>query len=372
MNSEDIGESGMSVPVAMTDYSTFSSEMKPIVVGVLGFDGVTTLDLTGPLEAFATVNRRESDRAHGYNVFVIGLDNKTFASESGVVFRAQNTLETAPPLDTLIIPGGLGIRGDHAIRTFSDWLNRCGASVRRIAAVSTGIYALASTGVLKGRQVTTHWRFAQPLARKFPEVHVNYTASFLKDGMFYSCGGGTAAIEMTLSLIEEDYGVQVALSVARELVVELRPPGGDRHQIESFDYQVSPTERLADLPAWIAAHLRGNLSVEALAKRTSLSPRHFGRLFKRAFKTTPAHFVEQLRLDEARRRLLVPRHNVDSVAASVGFASAVAFRRAFGRCFGASPSNFRSPPSGRSANGQNHKHLSIDQLAKTSKRTRIP
>jgi transcriptional regulator GlxA family with amidase domain len=371
MNSANIRPSGGSVSVAMTDCSRFQGEVKPIVVGVLGFDGVTTLDLTGPLDAFAAVNRSDSSRVHGYNVFVIGLENKTFASESGAVFRAQNTLETAPPLDTLIIPGGLGIRSDHAIRTFSDWLNRSGPSVRRIAAVSTGIYALAYSGVLKGRQVTTHWRFAQPLARKFPEVHVNYTASFLKDGMFYSCGGGTAAIEMTLSLIEEDFGAQVALSVARDFVVELRPPGGKRHQIEPFDYQVSPTERLADLPAWIAGHLRGNLSVDALAKRTSLSPRHFGRLFKRVFKTTPAHFVEQLRLEEARRRLLVPRHNVNSVAASVGFASAVAFRRAFERCFGASPSHFRRPALVRSANGQKHKRLAIDKSAETSKRTGI-
>jgi transcriptional regulator GlxA family with amidase domain len=365
MNSEDVTQSGRSVPVAMTDYSEISSEPKPIVVGVLGFDGVTTLDLTGPLEAFATVNRSESDRTHRYKVIVIGLDNRSFASESGVVFRAQKTLATAPPLDTLIIPGGLGIRSDHANRTFSDWLSRGGTTVRRMAAVSTGIYALAHAGVLKGRQITTHWRFAQSVARKFPELHVNYTASFLKDGMFYSCAGGSAAIEMTLSLIEEDYGVQVALGVARELVVELRPPGGDRHQLESFDYQVGPAERLADLPAWIAAHLRGNLSVEALAKRTSLCPRHFGRLFKRIFKTTPAHFVEQLRLEEARRRLLVPRHNVDSVAASVGFNSADAFRRAFERCFGVSPSNFRSRVSAGSANGRASEHANKNVQCRT-------
>jgi transcriptional regulator GlxA family with amidase domain len=226
--------------------------------------------------------------------------------------------------------------------------------------------------VLKGRQVTTHWRFAQLLARKFPEVHVNYTASFLKDGIFYSCSGGAAAIEMTLSLIEEDYGVQVALSVARELVVELRPPGGDRHELESFDYQVSPAERLADLPAWIAAHLRGNLSVDALAKRTSLCPRHFGRLFKRIFKTTPAHFVEQLRLEEARRRLLVPRHNVDSVAASVGFKSADAFRRAFERCFRVSPSDFRGRVLAESAHGQEQEHLSIDKSSESFGETGQP
>jgi transcriptional regulator GlxA family with amidase domain len=223
----------------------------------------------------------------------------------------------------------------------SDWLNS-GKKTRRIVAVSTGIYAVAASGLLESRLVTTHWRFAPALAREFPKVRVSRAASFFKDGPFYTCGGGTAAIEMTLSLMEEDYGKSVAVGVARELIVDLRPPGGEQNDIKPFDYELDPTERLADLPAWIIAHLQSNLSIEALAKRTSLCPRHFSRLFKQLYDTTPATFVEEMRLNEARRRLLSSRNSVAMVAASVGFKSPDAFRRAFERRFEISPREFRA------------------------------
>jgi transcriptional regulator GlxA family with amidase domain len=215
-------------------------------------------------------------------------------------------------------------------------------------AVSTGVYAIAASGLLENRQVTTHWRFAPSLAREFPRVQVSRSASFFKDGPFYSCGGGTAAIEMALFLIEEDHGKSVALDVARELVVDLRPPGEKQDDINQYDYQLDPTERLADLPAWIVAHLRNDLSVESLAKRTSLCPRHFSRLFKQIYHTTPATFVEEMRLNEARRRLLSSRNSVMAVATSVGFKSTDAFRRAFERRFKMTPRAFRAEPSRKS------------------------
>ncbi len=147
---------------------------------------------------------------------------------------------------------------------------------------------------------------------------------------------------MTLSLIDEDYGKAVALGVARELVVDLRPPGESQDDIKQYNYELDPTERLADLSAWIVAHLQANLSIESLAKRTSLCPRHFSRLFKQLYDTTPAVYVEQMRLNEARRRLLSSRNSVTTVAASVGFKSADAFRRAFERRFGVTPRDFRT------------------------------
>ena len=147
---------------------------------------------------------------------------------------------------------------------------------------------------------------------------------------------------MTLSMIEEDYGKSVALGVARELVMDLRPPGDENNEPTPYHYELDPTERLADLPAWIVAHLRSNLSIEALAKRTSLCARHFSRLFKQIYHTTPAAFVEQMRLKEARRRLLSSRNSVATVAASVGFKSTDAFRRAFERRFKVTPRDFRA------------------------------
>jgi transcriptional regulator GlxA family with amidase domain len=327
----------------MTYFLRVPAEMKPLKIGILGFDGVTTLDLAGPLEAFTVARVGSSDGGlqRCYEVVLIGVTGRSFVAESGATFKTQKTLDTAPLLDTVVIPGGTGIRSAQVTAKIANWLTQR-KTLRRIVAVSTGVYAVAASGSLEGRQVTTHWRFAPSLAREFPTVQVSQTASFLKDGPFYSCGGGTAAIEMTLSLIDEDYGKAVALGAARELVMDLRPPGEQQNDIKPYNYELDPTERLADLPAWIVAHLQSNLSIEALAKRTSLCPRHFSRLFKQLYDTTPAAYVEQLRLNEARRRLLSSRNSVTTVAASVGFKSADAFRRAFERRFRVTPRDFRA------------------------------
>jgi transcriptional regulator GlxA family with amidase domain len=332
----------------MTYFLRVPVEMKPISIGILGFDGVTSLDLAGPLEAFtaAKIDSPGKILQRGYHVTLIGVTSKTFTSESGASFKTARTLDSAPVLDSVIVPGGIGIRSPQVIAKISEWLSR--NKPRRVVAVSTGVYAIAASGLLENRQVTTHWRFAPSLAREFPGIQVSRSASFFKDGPFYSCGGGTAAIEMALFLIEEDHGKSVALDVARELVVDLRPPGEKQDDINQYEYQLDPTERLADLPAWIVAHLRNDLSVESLAKRTSLCPRHFSRLFKQIYHTTPATFVEEMRLNEARRRLLSSRNSVMAVATSVGFKSTDAFRRAFERRFKMTPRAFRAEPSRKS------------------------
>ena len=318
--------------------------MTPKLIGFLGFDGVTSVDLTGPLEAFATARiarDRGGTRLPCYELVLIGVTNKTFVAESGIVFKAQTTLANAPALDTIVVPGGGGLRQAETSRIVSEWLSESANCTRRIAAVCTGIYGLATADLLNGREVTTHWRFAKNVAQAFPKLRMNYAASFLKDGPFYTSGAGTAGIEMILELIREDYGARVALSVAREFVLDLKPPGDDARHIDSTAYQSGPIERLAELPAWILEHLRDNLSVEALAERAYLCSRHFSRLFKRVFSSTPANFVEQLRLSEGRRRLLMPGNSVEDVSMAIGFKSADAFRRAFERRFGMTPSSFR-------------------------------
>jgi transcriptional regulator GlxA family with amidase domain len=323
---------------------TLPGDIVPKVIGILGFDGVSTLDFVGPLEAFKAA--RTYDNYHRtnacYEVKVIGVKAKSFVSESGVIFRADKTIQAVSSLDTIIIPGGIGCRVPEINKTVATWLRRQENRVRRIASVCTGIYALAQSGLADGRRVTTHWRFSRDLAQRFPKLFVNYTASFLKDGRLYTCGGGTAGIEMTLALINEDYGARVAMEVAREFVMRLKPPGAEASLIYPPKDQRESAERLADLPVWILAHLDDDLSVEVLAERACLCPRHFSRLFKRVFETTPAEFVEQLRLGEARRCLLIPRLTIKKVAILVGFKSADAFRRAFERQLGVTPSNFRT------------------------------
>lgn len=316
----------------------------PKIIGILAFDGVETLDLLGPLEAFRAA--RTYDQYHRrnrcYEVLILGLTGRTFVSQSGLTLKADRTVQAMTKLDTVIVPGGGAHRPAETNRIAATWLRKQAGRVRRVASVSSGLYVLAESGLIDQRQVVTHWRDSSEIAQKFPRVRLCQTAAFLKDGPFYTCGGGTAAMEMTLAMIEEDYGQQVALELAREFVMRLRPAGAERALPERPREQWESAERLADLPAWILAHLEENLSVEALAEKSCLCPRHFTRLFKRVFKTTPADFVEQLRLGEARRQLMQPRASIKVVAASVGFRSADAFRRAFERALGVTPSGFRN------------------------------
>ena len=318
--------------------------MKPLRVGLIGYDGVQALDIIGPSDAFtiAEIETDNGQRRPCYEVIIIGITNKPFRAESGVSFQPHTTLRNAPTLDTLIIPGGRGARIGKSGNLIAKWISSRAKRIRRIASVCTGVYALAPTGLLDGRRVTTHWRFANDVARRFPKLNVDHDALFLKDGPFYTAGGITASVDLALALIEEDYGPRVALAVARELVVFLKRSGGQKQYSEPLEFQINSTDRFADLASWMVEHMRGDLSLDALAKRVCLSPRHFVRRFKQAFGGTPAAFVENLRLDEARRRLSERTQTIENVASSVGFQSDDVFRRAFQRRFGVKPSSYRS------------------------------
>lgn len=315
----------------------------PKRIGFIGFDGVVAIDLAGPAEAFACAKVKEGENCSKpyYEVLTIAASDQPFVAESGVVFKPQKTFKNAPPLDTLIIPGGIVLREPNVSRPVSAFVKALAGRTRRIVSICTGIYGLAPTGLLAGRKVTTHWRYAHDLAVRFPDLRVHDNAIFLKDGPFYTSAGATAGIDLSLSLIEEDYGPRVALAVARELVVYLKRSGGQEQYSEPLQFQTESVSRLSELTTWILSHLNENLSVEALATKACLCPRHFSRRFKVEFGATPADFVERLRLDEARRRLSVGDNSVENVGTSVGFKSADAFRRAFERRLGVNPSDYR-------------------------------
>jgi transcriptional regulator GlxA family with amidase domain len=317
----------------------------PLRVGFIGFDGVNAVDLSGPLEAFASANDLQTDqgRPRRYDTLVLGLSRRLFTTDSGLEIKPHATLADAPPLDTLVIPGGTGLRRPQTQAAVVAWVRAHAKRIRRIASVCTGIYGLAAAGLLDGRRVTTHWRFARAVAEQFPALKVEADAIFVQDGPYFTSAGVTAGIDLALALIEQDFGAQLALEVARDLVVYVKRDGGQEQYSQPLQFQVaSSSDRLAALGAWIPAHLRQDLSVEALAAQACLSPRQFGRRFRKVFQTTPAEFVETLRLDEARRRLCAPGTSIAEVAESVGFASADAFRRAFERRFGVGPRAYRA------------------------------
>lgn len=317
--------------------------MKPLRVGLIGYDGVQALDLVGPVDAFDLANNVQSqDERIRYQVFIVGLTSRPFRSESGIRFHPDTTLRRAPALDTLIVPGGRSLRQSNVSQQIAGWIRRRASNIRRIASVCTGIYGLAPTGLLDGRMVTTHWRHAEDLSRRYPKLRVDGNALFLKDGAFYTAGGVTASVDLALSLIQEDFGPSLALQVARELVVYLKRSGGQSQYSEPLQFQTTANDRFGELASWMVEHLRNDLSLEALAKRVCLSPRHCARRFKQTFGATPAAFVQNLRVEEARRRLTERTQTIETIAASVGFRSDDVFRRAFERRFGVQPRSYRS------------------------------
>jgi transcriptional regulator GlxA family with amidase domain len=316
--------------------------MLPRRIGFLGFDGVQALDLVGPADAFRSDAFESIDVDTPYEVVVIGLTHRRFRTSAGLVMQANAVAGSRIRLDTLMIPGGAGLRRPGVAERAAAWISSVESRVRRIASVCTGIYGLAATGLLDGRRVTTHWSASSDIARRYPRLTVDSDAIFIKDGRFYTSAGVTAGIDLALTMIEEDLGGQVALAIARELVVYFKRPGGQQQFSEPLRYQLEAADHFGDLAIWIQTHLHADLSVEALADRAGLSVRHFARAFKREFGTPPATFVEELRLGEASKRLSAQRVSIANVARSVGYAGEDVFRRAFERRFGVSPRIYRS------------------------------
>jgi transcriptional regulator GlxA family with amidase domain len=323
------------------DLARRGSGAKARRIGFVGFRDAVALDIVGPMDAFSLASEMESAQGPRYRCLVLGLSRRPFVTGSGLVIRPDCALADAPALDTLVIPGGAGLRDPRMNAALVSWVRASARGIRRIASVCTGIYALAPTGLLDGRRAATHWRFAEDVARRFPQVTVDADAIFVRDGPFYTSAGVTAGMDLALALIEEDHGARLAIRVAREMVLHHKRAGGQQQYSEPLRYQAEHGDRLGELASWLTLNLTGDLSVETLARRACLSPRHFSRRFKEEFLTTPADFVERARLDEARRRLAAAGPSLSQVAGSVGFESADAFRRAFSRRFGVTPGAYR-------------------------------
>jgi transcriptional regulator GlxA family with amidase domain len=328
--------------------------MNPKLIGFLGFEGVVASELTRAADIFAaaTLDGGYGNRISCYHVCTIGLTSECFRAESGITFWPESTLETASELDTIIIPGGDGLRRSLVGEKIADWVLARVDQTRRVAAIGGGIYGVAPTGSLDGREVTTHWRYADDVARCFPNLRVDPRRHLVKDGAFYTSSGPSAAIDLSLALVEEDYGRHVASVVAQEFV-SAQMNGNGHHKLPIplvFDSQ--PADRFAELIPWIMRNLHEDLSVNMLARRACMSPSHFNRAFKSVFGSTPGEFVETLRVNEAKRRLSVPKRTLETIAASVGFSDAQTFRRAFERRLGTKPRSYLKNFNASSTNGE--------------------
>jgi len=313
------------------------------LIGIVGYPDVVALDVVGAFDAFAIAADMIGGSVPAYRCSLLSPSSEPFRAASGLRFTPDFALEHAPPgIDTIIVAGGGGIRTPSIGADIAAWLMRRAARVRRIASVCIGIYGVAPTGLLDGRRVATHWRFALDVARKFPALKVDPDAIYVEDGPFWTSAGITAGIDLALALIEADHGSEVALQVAREMVVYLKRDGGQTQFSAPLRFQVAARDQLGDLVAWITAHPQEHLTVESLAERAGSSPRNLTRRFVNSFGLPPGRVIEILRLDEARRRLLTSRGPIEAVAKSVGFRSADVFRRAFERRFRITPRDYRN------------------------------
>ncbi|MGH0031953.1 MAG: GlxA family transcriptional regulator [Myxococcota bacterium] len=320
----------------------------PRRIVMLAFPDVQILDVTGPLEVFAMAGQHAAAGASApaeptYRLEVAAARSGPLRCSSGLeIVAGRSWRSLRGPIDTLLVAGGEGVRqavGDDAL---VDWIARAAPRCRRVAGVCSGAFLLAQAGLLDGRRATTHWGSVERLARAFPLVRVEGDRIYVKDGPVYTSAGVTAGMDLALALVEEDLGREVALAVARRLVLFLKRPGGQSQFSSQLEVQLSDRSPLRELQAWIAANPTADLSVEALASRVAMSPRHFARVFTRELGVTPARYVERVRVEVARRRLEESTLGVDAVAEQSGFGSAETLRRAFLRSLSVSPGDYRS------------------------------
>jgi len=311
-------------------------------VWIVAFPDAQLLDVTGPWEVFAMANRVGAPRAPRYAVSVVAPAAGAVATSGGLALVAQRSLAQASgPVDTLIVAGGVGTRPHRHDPRLVPWLRRTARRARRVASVCTGAFLLAEAGVLDGRRATTHWAMCDTLERHFPAVRVERDPIFVRDGHVFTSAGITAGIDLALELVEEDCGRDVALAVARWLVMFLRRPGGQSQFSAQLAAQVAERDGLRDVQGWIADHPEGDLSVPALAHRAHMSPRNFARAFRREIGVTPAAYVEAQRVEAARRLLETTSRSVAEVAAACGFARVETMHRAFRRVLRVAPAQYR-------------------------------
>jgi transcriptional regulator GlxA family with amidase domain len=328
------------------------------VVGVV-FPGFQVLDATGPLEVFSVASRlltgdrdprrpsaaralRAGDHfSDAYRVELVSSRGGLVSSSSGISVDTGAAAGVRGPIDTLVVAGGLGVGEAVADRDLITWIGRTARRARRVTSVCTGAFLLAEAGLLDGARVTTHWASCTALGRAYPTVDVDPDPIFVRLGKLATSAGVTSGMDLALALVEEDHGCDVALEAARWLVVFLKRPGGQSQFSGHLRNQLAARPALADLQGWLADHLAEDLTVAALARRAGMHPRTFSRVFRAEVGTTPASYVEGLRLESARHLLEGSERSMRDVARVSGFGTTETMYRAFQRAMRVTPGEYR-------------------------------
>jgi len=305
------------------------------------------LDVAGPFQIFVRAAelfvQEYPARKAPYNVLLASTTRRrSVATNCGLVLTGTKTFRTLRgPIDTLLVAGGSGVETAAHDEELLLWLQKAAQRVRRIGSICTGAFLLASAGLLDGKRAATHWKWAAELANKFKHTTVDPDPIYIRDGSTYTTAGVTAGMDLALALVEEDLGAPMALKVAREMVLYLRRTGGQSQFSTALSLQASDRKQIEEIRSWTHDNLRQDLPVEKLAAKAGMSPRHFARVFLKDTGTTPARFVECLRVEAARRRLEESHDKLEKVATDCGFGSIQRLRRSFLRLLHVPPNDYR-------------------------------
>jgi transcriptional regulator GlxA family with amidase domain len=314
---------------------------KKMTIAILATPGVQLLDVSGPLDVFAEANVQAGTDV--YQLRVVGSALGAIRSSSGVRVMPDMVIgqKLTEKIDTLLVAGAPNMAEVSPDRRVVDWVQEVGRGVRRYGSVCSGAFLLANAGLLNGHRVTTHWGVADQLAAEFPSVTVDPDAIHVRDGRLRTAAGVTAGLDLSLALVEEDLGREVAMKVAAQLVMFFKRPGGQMQFSRKGEAVPVGRSALQEAQRWIAANPGEDLSIANLASRTGLSPRHFARLFRQEVGVAPAAWVQEARVAAARRLLESGDAVPKQVASQCGFANADTLRRAFFRVVGVSPAEYR-------------------------------
>ncbi|MGQ0834344.1 MAG: GlxA family transcriptional regulator [Gammaproteobacteria bacterium] len=318
---------------------------RPHRIVMLAYPQAQVLDITGPLEVFARTSRWLRDhrgaRGKAYEIELVAARAGPIDTSGGLQLVAARSYRNASRADTLLIAGGIGYEAAMQDEAMLTWIREQSRRVGRIGSICTGAMVLAAAGLLDGKRATTHWAYCTKLARLAPAAHVEEDALYVRSGKLYTSAGVTAGMDMALAMVEEDWGKATALAVAQELVMFLKRPGG-QSQFSRYLEAQQRDDRFGRLELWMLEHLDADLSVERLASRANLSPRHFAREFAAHVGATPAAYVMRVRVEEARRRIEDGATQLKDVARQCGFGDAQRLRRAFRWTLGVTPQDYRA------------------------------
>lgn len=312
-------------------------------IALLGFDGAAVLDLTGPHEVFSVASYLTRDKAvPPYRLMLLSDQAGPFRTASGLSLIADAAWHHFhEKVDTLLVAGGPDMTPLITNRKFLTWLRTMSRCTRRIGSICTGAFVLARAGLLDNRRATTHWMEVARLAQEYPTVTVEPDAIYVRDGHIFTSAGITAGMDLALALVEEDLGRDIALAVARMLVLFLKRPGGQSQFSTQLQAQATEGQRLTALLTWLADHHHKPITVEDMASQAGMSPRTFARIFVAETGDTPALYLEKLRLEHAVRLLETTSTSLDVTARECGFTGHEQLRRTFQRHKGITPQAYQ-------------------------------